>query len=129
MAEVADDPGVRHELVRWQRGFAEGRSIVSEGRDQGTVVFPDAAVKIFLTASATERARRRLQQFTELGIGTDLETVLAEQAERDARDAVRPVGRLRKAEDAIEINTDGKSVDEVVDEIERIVREKMRHER
>lgn len=118
---VANHVPVRERLVRWQRSLAQGRALVTEGRDQGTVVFPHADVKIFLTASAEERARRRVEQLRGMGLEADFATVLQEQLARDARDRNRAVGALQKAEDAIEVDTDGKSIDEVVEEIMAIV--------
>jgi cytidylate kinase/pantoate ligase/cytidylate kinase len=123
---VADNPGVRSELVRLQRKAAEGQNIVTEGRDQGTVALPDAGVKIFLTASPEERARRRQRELTSRGENVPFEVLLAQQNERDRRDATRPVGRLEKAPDAVEVVTDGQSLEQVVDRLEQIVRARQR---
>ncbi len=120
---VADHPGVRQRLVEWQRDFAGPEGLVTEGRDQGTVVFPDADVKIFLTASPQERARRRVEQLEHQGITCAFDEVLNEQIQRDERDSSREVGRLTPAEDARHVATDGLELDEVVDTLERIVRE------
>lgn len=120
---VADNLEVRARLSVLQRRVAEGGNIVTEGRDQGTVVFPDADCKIFLTATPGERARRRYSELLERGVATSLEEVLAQQEERDRHDEDRPVGGLQKADDAIEVLTDGLSPDDVLDRIERIVRE------
>ena len=125
VSPVAAHPGVRRELVRWQREAAEGKSIVTEGRDQGTVVFPDAELKVFLTASPQERARRRVAQWREQGVEVDYERVLEEQRRRDELDRTRPVGALRRAPDAVAIDTDGKSVEEVVEQIVDLARERM----
>ena len=127
VVRIADHPTVRSELVQWQRNFVEGRSVVSEGRDQGTVVFPDAQVKIFLTASPEERARRRAEQMKSLGIDADYETILRNQQDRDARDAKREVGRLKPADDAVDVTTDGLSIEQVIEAIERIVQERVAH--
>jgi cytidylate kinase len=89
---------------------------VAEGRDIGTVVAPDATLKVFLTASAEERARRRAEQ-----IGADPATVLAEQAIRDERDSTREASPLRAAPDAVQVDTTAKDVAAVVDEIARLV--------
>ncbi len=124
VSQVASHPGVRRELVRWQREAAKEKSIVTEGRDQGTVVFPDAELKIFLTASPEERARRRVAQWREQGVEVDYEQVLEEQRRRDELDRTRPVGALRRAPDAIEIDTDGMSVEEVVEQIANLARER-----
>jgi len=112
---VADNPLVREHLVRLQREIAEMGDYVTEGRDQGTIVFPDAPLKFFLNASPQERARRRWRDLANRGVMLDYEQVLAEQNDRDSRDLSRPVGRLEQAPDAIEIVTDGLSETEVVD--------------
>jgi cytidylate kinase len=119
---AADNVPVRHRLVHLQRQIAAGRDIVTEGRDQGTVAFPDAECKIFLTASREERARRRHEELLSRGESATFDDVLAQQDARDARDAKRPVGALRKAADAVEVCTDGLSLDEVVDHIESLIR-------
>ncbi|HHM12084.1 MAG TPA: (d)CMP kinase [Planctomycetaceae bacterium] len=124
VSDVAAHPGVRRELVHWQREAAKGKSIVTEGRDQGTVVFPDAELKIFLTASPEERARRRVAQWREQGVEVDYEQVLEEQRRRDELDRTRPVGALQRAPDAVVIDTDGKSVEEVVEQIVDLARER-----
>jgi cytidylate kinase len=122
IASVADNTQVRRRLVEQQRRIAEGKNIVTEGRDQGTVAFPDAECKIFLTASPEERARRRLDELRSRGQEATLEEVLADQNERDRRDQSRPVGRLMKAADAVEVCTDGLTPDDVVARLEDIVR-------
>ena len=114
---AADNPQVRAHLVRLQRAAAAGADIVTEGRDQGTAVFPDAACKIFLTAGAAERARRRLADLRLQGESATLAEVLAAQQRRDREDAARPVGPLLRAADAVELASDGLSVDEVVERI------------
>jgi cytidylate kinase len=119
---AADNPVVRARLVVWQRAAAEGADVVTEGRDQGTVVFPHAACKIFLTADENERARRRHRDLAARGEDIPFDEVLANQQLRDLRDASRAVGALVKADDAIEVSTDGLSQDEVIAELERIVR-------
>ena len=119
---AADNPKVREYLVGLQRRAVADGDFVSEGRDQGTVVFPGAACKIFLTASPEERARRRLMELTAKGQTATLEEVLDAQDRRDAQDAARPVGALRPARDAVEVNTDGLSRDAVVARLERIAR-------
>lgn len=110
---AADQPLVREFLIEQQRAIAAQTSLVTEGRDQGTVVFPDAAVKFFLVASPEERARRRWRDFQSQGIDLPFEKVLCDLLERDAQDARRPFGALKRAPDAIEIVTDGLGVDEV----------------
>lgn len=112
---AADSPMVRQYLIAKQRDIARETSIITEGRDQGTVVFPDADCKFFLVASPEERARRRCRDFERLGRPVDYEHVLREILERDQRDRQRPFGALIRAEDAVEINTDGLSPEEVVE--------------
>jgi cytidylate kinase len=119
---AADNPGVRAQLVLWQRAAAEGQNVVTEGRDQGTVVFPHAECKIFLVADERERARRRYDDLVARGESVTFDEVLANQQVRDERDASRAVGALRKAADAIEVSTDGLSPQEVVEKLEAIVR-------
>lgn len=121
---VADHPSVRARLVELQREEARGGDIVTEGRDQGTVAFPHAQCKFFLTATAAERARRRCFDLAGQGEDVPFEVVLAQQEQRDRRDANRPVGRLVRAPDAVEVWTDGLATEEVVDRLEKIVREK-----
>lgn len=119
---AADHPGVRARLVELQRQAAEGCDVVTEGRDQATVVFPHAECKIFLTADERVRAERRFQDLRNRGEHVAFDDVLRNQRERDQRDETRPVGALVKADDAIELVTDGLSPEEVVDRLEEIVR-------
>jgi cytidylate kinase len=121
---AADNGAVRGQLVVWQRAAAAGSDVVTEGRDQGTVVFPDAECKIFLTADEHERAQRRHRDLLARGEEIPFEEVLANQRLRDQRDLSRSVGALRMADDAIEVSTDGLSPDEVVARLEAIVRSK-----
>lgn len=121
----ANNAAVREHLVELQRQLAAGLQVVTEGRDQGTVVFPHAECKVFLTASPSERARRRLIDLTEHGERVTFEEVLSDQNERDRRDANRDVGPLKPANDAIEFNTDGLSPEEVIDRLEALVRARM----
>ncbi|WP_337876125.1 (d)CMP kinase [Elioraea sp.] len=102
---VAAIPAVRAALLEFQRAFGHARGAVLDGRDIGTVVFPDAAVKLFVTATPEERARRRLLELRARGIAADPDQVLAEIRDRDAQDANRPVAPLRPAADAIVIDT------------------------
>ena len=120
---AADNDAVRRRLIDQQRAFAQGRDVVTEGRDQATVVFPDAECKIFLTAGEEERARRRFQDLLARGEEVDFEEVLKKQRLRDQRDVDRIFGGLAKASDSIEVFTDGLSPEEVVDRLEQIVRE------
>jgi CMP/dCMP kinase len=118
-SRVAADPRVREAMVAKQRELLAGGDWVAEGRDIGTVVAPDAGLKVFLTASPEERARRRADQ-----LGADVHTVLAEQRIRDERDTTRAASPLRAADDAVEVDSTGKGVDEVVQEIARLVAER-----
>jgi cytidylate kinase len=115
-SRVAADPGVRAALVRKQQEIVKDGDWVAEGRDIGSVVAPDAAVKVFLTASAEERARRRAAQ-----IGGDPAAVLREQHERDRRDASAERTVLEPARDAVPVDTTGLTLDEVVAQIETLV--------
>lgn len=114
---VADAPPVRAAMKQIQRRMAAGLDIVTEGRDQGSEVFPDADVKVFLTASAEERARRRHREELARGSGISLTDVLAAQAARDDGDRVRAVGAMRAADDAVVLETDGLRPEEVVDRL------------
>ncbi len=111
---VSAIPAVREHLVAAQRQMAANAAVVMEGRDIGTVVFPQARLKIFLTASEGERARRRWEQMRARGEQVSYEEVLRAQRERDARDSSRALAPLRPAPDAVQLNTDGMSVQQVV---------------
>lgn len=119
---AANNPAVRAHLVELQRQAAGRLDIVTEGRDQGTVVFPQAECKIFLDASPEERARRRQADLAARGEKLSLEEVLADQNRRDESDAAREVGPLLAAEDAVHVSSDGLSPDEVVERLEALVR-------
>jgi CMP/dCMP kinase len=118
----ADSPSVRRRLAGWQRAFAEAEGqVVTEGRDQGTIVFPDAFRKFYLIASDEERARRRHSEFAARGVPISLEAVLLDLLERDAQDASRAIAPMKPADDARIIDSTGLDLDEVVDLIEREV--------
>ncbi len=119
---VADVPNIREHLVELQRRAAKKHNIVTEGRDQGTIVFPNAQCKFFLTASPEVRARRRWEQLQARGENVELNDVLTQQNERDRQDCQRAVGKLIAADDALNIETDSLTADEVVDRMEKIVR-------
>jgi cytidylate kinase len=119
---TADSPGVRAHLVELQRRAAEGGNFVTEGRDQGTVAFPRAECKFFLTASALERAKRRQRDLAARGEILSLDEVLALQNQRDDGDTARSVGPLVAAPDATHINTDGQTPEQVVNRLEAVVR-------
>ena len=114
---LADSPGVRSRLVLWQRAFAAEYDVVAEGRDQGTIVFPDALRKFFLTASIAERARRRHAEYQGRGEAIPLEVVERDVIDRDARDEGRAIAPLRPASDALVLDTTGLDLDQVVDRI------------
>jgi cytidylate kinase len=114
-SRVSALPPVRAALLALQRRLASAGNLVAEGRDMGTVVFPDAAAKFFLTATAAERARRRAAELAASGRPTPIEVVLADIEERDDRDRNRAVSPLRKADDAIEIDSEGMNADQVVE--------------
>jgi len=120
---VSAIPQVREHLVAAQRQMAAQGGVIMEGRDIGTVVLPDADLKVFLTATAGERARRRWRQLQEQGIIEDYEQVLRDQLERDKRDSSRAVAPLRPAEDARELVTDELTIQQVVDVLESWLQE------
>jgi len=122
---AAGNPAVRAQLVELQRRTAARENVVTEGRDQGTVAFPDAECKIFLTASPEERARRRLSELLAKNEPVTLDQVLAAQNRRDREDSSRSVGPLLPAPDAVEVCTDGLSLEQTVQKLESIVRGKM----
>ncbi len=122
VSEVAAHPQVRDALLPVQREIADGKMAVLVGRDIGTVVIPLAGTKIYLDASTPERARRRLRELGERGITASFETVLRDLERRDAHDSGRATSPLRAAPDAIVIATDGRSIEEIVNEIETTVR-------
>lgn len=113
-SKVAAIPQVRAALLDWQKAYASPPGLVADGRDMGTVVFPDAQVKIFLTASAEERAMRRYKQLIEKEIDANLASLTVEIEERDARDRNRSVAPLKPATGAIEIDSTVLGIDEVV---------------
>jgi CMP/dCMP kinase len=111
---IASIPSVRQALVDMQLGFRKAPGLVADGRDMGTVIFPDAPFKVFLTASAAERAKRRYKQLKEKGLSVTLATLQREIEARDARDASRTVAPLKPAADAVFIDTTGMGIDVVV---------------
>lgn len=124
-SKVAALPRVREALLRRQRAFAEGQGLVADGRDMGTVVFPQAEVKIFLDASAEERANRRLKQLQGKGLDVKFDDLLSEIQERDDRDRNRPVAPLRPAEDALLLDSTAMSIDEVVEKALQYIESKL----
>ena len=109
-SRVAVHPAVRTALLERQRAFRRPPGLVADGRDMGTVVFPDATLKVFLTASQEERAERRYKQLIEKGISSTLESLLRDIRERDARDAERAVAPLAPAADAVILDTTGMTI-------------------
>ncbi|RPH42926.1 MAG: (d)CMP kinase [Burkholderiales bacterium] len=116
-SRLAVHPGVRTALLGLQRGFRRPPGLVADGRDMGTVVFPDAALKVFLTASAESRAERRHKQLIEKGISANLPGLLQDLRERDARDASRSVAPLAPAEGAYVLDSTSLTVDETVSKV------------
>lgn len=125
IGKVADNEHVRALLSQMQRDWAVGKRVVTEGRDQGTVVFQDSPCKIFLTASNEVRARRRCEELKGKGIDAIYEDVLSQQEQRDREDMARKVGGLKIADDASVVLTDGLTLDEVVQKLIEIVRSKV----
>lgn len=119
---IASVPELRGKLVEMQRRFAvEHKKIVTEGRDQGSVVFPDAEVKFFLTASPCQRAKRRANELEAKGLSADVEQIKCQIEKRDEADSSRAVGPLVRTDDAVEIDTTNLTVDEVVAELMRYI--------
>lgn len=118
-------PEVRRLLVSQQQAMGANGGVVMEGRDIGTVVFPNAQVKVFLTASEEERARRRWLERTAKGESVTVEEIMLSQRERDARDSSRADSPLKPAPDSVTINSDGMSIDQVVGRILDLVRERL----
>lgn len=119
---VSAIPAVRDALTELQRSYGRSMDVVMEGRDIGTVIFPGAETKVFLTASAEERARRRVADYERAGSPRPFEAVLKEIEERDERDTNRAVAPLRPAADAHHVDATDASVDEVVEEVVRLAR-------
>lgn len=124
-SKVAALPRVREALLRRQRAFETAPGLVADGRDMGTVVFPQAQAKIFLDASAEERANRRLKQLQDKGLDVRFADLLSEIQERDDRDRNRPVAPLRPAEDALVLDSTSMSIDEVVEKALQYIESKL----
>ena len=122
-SDVSKLARVRERLVALQRDIAGRRRIVMDGRDIGTKVLPGARVKIYLTASASERARRRVSQLTERGVAAEYDTVLKDIVERDYQDMNREVSPLKQADDAVVVDSSDMTLDEVISRIVGIARE------
>ncbi|MFA6053555.1 MAG: (d)CMP kinase [Methylobacter sp.] len=119
---VAAYPAVRHILLQKQKDFRRLPGLVADGRDMGTVVFPDAEIKVFLTASAAERAQRRYKQLIEKGIDANLALLTNEIEERDRRDTERKSSPLAMASDALYIDSSDMTLDSVIDEVLNLIR-------
>ncbi|MGH8265562.1 MAG: (d)CMP kinase [Steroidobacterales bacterium] len=117
---VAQHPPVRAALVSRQRAFVQPPGLVADGRDMGTVIFPDAGLKLFLTADAEERARRRHKQLKDKGIDASLAALFLEIAERDKRDSTRAVAPLKASADAVVLDSTRLTIEEVVAEVLRL---------
>lgn len=118
-SRIAALPGLRQALLKLQRAFRKPPGLVTDGRDMGSVVFPDAQIKVFLGASADERARRRYKQLIEKGSDANLEQILQDLRERDERDAARSTAPLQRTADAKLLDTTGMTIDEAVQTILR----------
>lgn len=125
-SEIARLPSVRSALLERQRGFRLPPGLVADGRDMGTVVFPDAVLKVFLTASAEARAQRRYKQLNDKGKHATLAALSSALEERDKRDAARAVAPLKPAVDAVSLDSSEMTLDEVVDQVLKKYREKYR---
>jgi len=125
-SQVSALPGVRAALLDLQRQLGARGGVIAEGRDIGTVVFPDAPAKFFLTASEEARAARRYQELVQSGAAADLAATRREMAERDARDSGRKVAPLTKAEDAVAVDSSGLGIEQVVALMKRVIRDRER---
>ena len=123
-SKVAAIQAVRDALLDRQRDFSQPPGLEADGRDMRTTVFPEARLKIFLTASAEERAKRRYKQLKDKGIDVSLPALVKEIAERDARDSQRTASPLKPAADAVQLDTSSLSIDEVVQRVEQLYQER-----
>ncbi|MDH5710151.1 MAG: (d)CMP kinase [Gammaproteobacteria bacterium] len=123
-SKVAAIPEVRQALLDKQKAFAQAPGLVADGRDMGTTVFPDAELKIFLTASAEERAKRRYKQLNDKGIDANLSQLTVELKERDERDSTRSASPLLAADDAIVIDTTSLDIEQVLNQVMQLVKQR-----
>ena len=123
-SQIASLPAVRKALLARQRGFRKLPGLVADGRDMGTVVFPDAVLKVFLTASVATRAQRRYKQLIDKGNHANLAALSRDLEERDKRDAAREVAPLKPAADAVSVDSSGLTIDEVVERVLKEYRER-----
>lgn len=126
VSPISAIPEVRKYLLSIQREIAKNSNVILDGRDTGTVVFPNADIKIFLVADVNKRAERRLKELKEMGQEATFEEVVANLKERDEKDSTRAIAPLKKADDAIEIDTSNITIEEQVERVIQLVREKMR---
>ncbi len=124
-SEIASQPAVRSALLERQRAFRRPPGLVADGRDMGTVVFPDAVLKVFLTASTATRAQRRYKQLIDKGNHANLAALSRDLEERDKRDAARAVAPLKPATDAVSVDSSELTIDAVVDQVLKKYRERM----
>ncbi|HOM64529.1 MAG TPA: (d)CMP kinase [Ignavibacteriales bacterium] len=125
VSPISAIPEVRKYLLSIQREIAKNSNVILDGRDTGTVVFPNADIKIFLVADVNKRAERRLKELKEMGQEATFEEVVANLKERDEKDSTRAIAPLKKADDAIEIDTSNITIEEQVERVIQLVREKM----
>ena len=127
-SDVSRIPAVRAKLLELQRGLARKTDVIMDGRDIGTVVLPDAQLKIFLTASVEERAKRRFRELCEKGVECDFDSVKSDMEYRDKNDSQREIAPLKPAEESIIVDTTGKTLDESVEWIMQIINDKRNNE-
>lgn len=125
VSDVAAIKEVRVKLVDLQREISEGKKVILDGRDIGTVVFPNAHLKVFLIASSDERARRRLKEYEQKGIEISFEEVKASIENRDHIDSTRKESPLKKADDAIEVDTSSSNIEEVCEKISTLIKDRI----
>ncbi|MDX2493628.1 MAG: (d)CMP kinase [Desulfuromusa sp.] len=123
-AQVAASPAVREAMLRMQREMGEGGGVILEGRDIGTVVFPYADVKFFLSATAEARGQRRYEELLSKGIAVDLQQTIAEVAARDSADTARTLAPLMQADDAVLVDSTQQSIDEVLNKMLTVIKDK-----
>jgi len=123
-SDVAPIPEVRAALLQRQRDFATDTGLIADGRDMGTVVFPDASLKIYLTASAEARAERRFKQLTEAGVEADLADILEKVNARDEQDMNRATAPLKPADDAVTIDSSNMTIDQVMSEMMNLAKQR-----
>lgn len=124
-SKVSAIPAVREFLVDMQRGMAEKYDVIMDGRDIGTVILPNADLKIFLTADVRDRARRRYEELRAKGMEKPFDEILAEMEKRDEQDTQRAAAPLKAADDAVLLDTSGNTLEESIDEVCRLISEKM----